>query len=89
MDRSGKVKSGTLMTEGPIAKQIVFFALPLLIGNVFQQLYNTVDSVIVGQFVGSDALAAVGSSGSIVNLIVSLLMGITLGSSVVISNYYG
>ena len=89
MDRSVKAKSGTLMTEGPIAKQIVFFALPLLIGNVFQQLYNTVDSVIVGQFVGSDALAAVGSSGSIVNLIVSLLMGITLGSSVVISNYYG
>ena len=46
MDRSVKVKSGTLMTEGPIGKQIVFFALPLLIGNIFQQLYNTVDSVI-------------------------------------------
>lgn len=89
MNQSKQVKSGTLMTEGPIAKQIVLFALPLLIGNIFQQLYNTVDSIIVGQFVGSNALAAVGSSGSIINLIVSLLMGVTLGTSVVISNYYG
>ena len=89
MEQAKTKKRGNLMTEGPIVKQIVMFAIPLLLGNLFQQLYNTVDSIIVGNFVGSDALAAVGSSGSIINLIVSLLMGITLGSSVVISNYFG
>lgn len=89
MEQAKIKKRGNLMTEGPIVKQIVMFAIPLLLGNLFQQLYNTVDSIIVGNFVGSDALAAVGSSGSIINLIVSLLMGITLGSSVVISNYFG
>ena len=83
------LKKGNLMTEGPIAKQIILFAIPLLLGNLFQQLYNTVDSIIVGNYVGSEALAAVGSSGSILHLIVSLLMGVTLGSSVVISNYFG
>lgn len=89
MERTRAVKKGNLMTEGPIVRQIVMFAIPLLLGNLFQQLYNTVDSIIVGNYVGSDALAAVGSSGSIINLIVSLLMGITLGSSVVISNFFG
>ena len=89
MEQAKTKKRGNLMTEGPIVKQIVMFAIPLLLGNLFQQLYNTVDSIIVGNFVGSDALAAVGSSGSIINIIVSLLMGITLGSSVVISNYFG
>lgn len=89
MEQTRTVKKGNLMTEGPIVKQIIMFAIPLLLGNLFQQLYNTVDSIIVGRYVGSDALAAVGSSGSIINLIVSLLMGITLGSSVVISNYFG
>lgn len=78
-----------LMTEGPIGKQIILFALPLLLGNVFQQLYNTVDAMIVGRYVGTQALAAVGSAGSVVNLIVSLLMGITMGGSVIISNHYG
>lgn len=89
MEQTRTIKQGNLMTEGPIVKQIVMFAIPLLLGNLFQQLYNTVDSIIVGNYVGSDALAAVGSSGSIINLIVSLLMGITLGASVVISNYFG
>lgn len=80
---------GQLMTEGPIGKQLIFFALPLLFGNVFQQLYNTVDAMIVGRYVGENALAAVGSAGSVVHLIVSLLMGITMGASVTIANHYG
>lgn len=78
-----------LMTEGPILKQLMNFAFPLLLGNLFQQLYNTVDSVIVGNYVGSNALAAVNSSTPIINLLVSFFMGISVGAGVVISQYYG
>ena len=78
-----------LMTEGPIAKQMISFALPLLLGNLFQQLYNAVDSAVVGHYVGDLALAAVGSSTSLINMIVNLFMGIAVGGSVVISQYYG
>lgn len=78
-----------LMTEGPIFRQLIYFTLPLLLGNVFQQLYNTCDSVIVGQFIGSDALAAVGSSSSIIFLITSLFMGISVGAGVVIAQHWG
>ncbi len=78
-----------LLTEGNIWKQILFFAFPLLIGNLFQQLYNTVDSIVVGNYIGDAALAAVNSSGSIVNLLVSFFMGLSLGGGVVISQYYG
>ena len=67
------------MTEGPIARKILAFTLPLLLGNVFQQLYNTVDSVVVGNFVGKEALATVGSSSSMIGMIVSLFMGIGVG----------
>lgn len=59
------MKKTTLMTEGNIWKQILFFSIPLILGNLLQQLYNTADSIIVGNFVGSEALAAVGSSGSL------------------------
>lgn len=82
-------KKGQLMTEGPIGKQLILFALPLLLGNIFQQLYNTIDAMVVGKFVGENALAAVGSAGTVVNLIVSLLMGVTMGCSVTIANHYG
>lgn len=78
-----------LMTQGNIAKQLVWFAIPLLIGNLFQQLYNTVDSIVVGNFIGDNALAAVNSSGSIIDLLVSFFMGLSLGGSVLISNYFG
>lgn len=78
-----------LMTEGPILKQLMNFAFPLLLGNLFQQLYNTVDSVIVGNYVGSNALASVNSSTPIINLLVSFFMGISVGAGVVISQYYG
>ncbi|GLC77993.1 MATE family efflux transporter [Lacrimispora brassicae] len=78
-----------IMTEGVIWKQLLAFSLPLLAGNLFQQLYNTVDSVVVGNFIGSDALAAVGSSNSLINLIIGMFMGIGTGAGVIISQYYG
>lgn len=82
-------KTNTLMTEGPIWKKIVLFALPLFLGNLFQQLYNTADSLIVGNFLGSDALAAVSSSGSLIFLMVGFFNGIAMGAGVVVARYYG
>ena len=79
----------TLMTEGSVGKHILRFAIPIFWGNLFQQLYNVVDSLVVGNLLGSDALAAVGSSGSIIFLLVGLFNGIFTGASVVISRYYG
>lgn len=78
-----------LMTKGVIWKQILWFSLPLLLGNLFQQLYNTVDSIVVGQAIGSNALAAVGSSNPIINLLVSFFMGLSVGASVIISQSFG
>ncbi|MCR5771532.1 MAG: MATE family efflux transporter [Butyrivibrio sp.] len=77
------------MTKGPILKELVLFALPLLLGNAFQQLYNTVDSVIVGQFVGPESLAAVTSTAVIINTLVGLFVGFSTGSSVIISQFFG
>ena len=82
-------KTQGLMIEGNILKQLTLFALPLLFGNLFQQLYNAVDSAIVGKYVGNNALAAVGSSASVINLLVSFLMGVGVGSSVLIGQYFG
>ena len=79
----------TLMTEGSVWRHIVRFAIPLFWGNLFQQMYNLVDSLIVGNFLGSDALAAVSSSGSIVFLLVGLFNGVFTGASVVIARYFG
>lgn len=78
-----------VMTEGVIWKQLLAFSMPLLVGNLFQQLYNTVDSIVVGNFIGSEALAAVGSSNSLINLIIGMFMGIATGAGVIISQYYG
>lgn len=77
------------LTKGNEAKLIFYFALPMLIGNVFQQLYNTVDSIVVGNALGEGALAAVGISGQIVFLMIALTMGIAMGPMVLISQYYG
>lgn len=76
------------MTSGSIGKRMMFFALPLLLGNLFQQLYNTVDSLIVGNFLGSSALAAVSSSGSLIFMLIGFLSGISAGAGVVISQYF-
>ena len=87
--RSLTVRKDTDMTSGSIPRHLFLFALPLFIGNVFQQLYNTVDSVIVGNFVGKDALAAIGCTAPIVNTFISFFTGLSSGAGVVISNYYG
>ena len=77
------------MTQGDPVKVIMTFTIPMLIGNVAQQLYNTADSIIVGRFVGDNALAAVGSAGPIVNLMLVLFMGIATGASIMVSQYFG
>lgn len=77
------------MTEGPIGRQIIRFAIPLFLGNLFQQLYNTADTLIVGRLLGSSALAAVSSSGSLVFLLVGFFGGICMGAGVVISRFFG
>ena len=79
----------TLMTQGPIGRILLRFALPLFLGNLFQQLYNTVDSLVVGNFSGNEALAAVSSSGSLCFLIIGFCQGVFAGASVVISRRYG
>lgn len=77
------------MTEGSPWKKIVFFTVPMLVGNIAQQLYNTVDSVVVGNYVGDNALAAVGSAGPILNLLLVLFVGISVGAGIIVSQYFG
>ena len=77
----------TNMTEGGIIRHLLTFSVPLIIGNLFQQLYNTVDIIVVGNFVGKEALAAVGSVSSIINTLIGFFLGLATGGSVVISQY--
>ncbi len=77
------------MTSGSIIGQIILFSLPLMLGNIFQMLYNTVDSVVVGNFVGKEALAAVGSTTMIVNMLVFFFNGFSVGAGVVIAQHFG
>ncbi len=77
------------MTVGKPWENILIFTVPMLIGNIAQQLYNTVDSVVVGNFVGDNALAAVGSAGPILNLLIVLFIGISMGASIMVSQYFG
>ncbi len=77
------------MTRGSIVRQMVGFALPLMVGNIFQMLYNTVDSIVVGQFVGKEALAAVNSTTVIINMLVFFFNGFSVGAGVLISRYFG
>lgn len=77
------------MTKGNPIVVIILFTLPLLLGNVFQQLYNVVDSMVVGNFIGDEALAAVSSSGSLINLLIGLIQGITVGAGIVIAQHFG
>ena len=77
------------MTQGAIWKRITYFALPILLGNLFQQMYNTADSLIVGNFLGKNALAAVSSTGSLIFMLIGFLSGISIGAGVVIARYYG
>lgn len=77
------------MTKGPIWKKIIAFAIPLFLGNLFQQFYNTADSLIVGNFLGSSALAAVSSSGNLIFLMVGFFNGLAVGAGVVVARYFG
>ena len=81
--------SAVRMSEGPITGQIIRFALPLMVGNLFQQLYSTVDALIVGNVLGNDALAAVSSVGSLVYMLIGLVEGIFIGAGVAVSRYFG
>jgi len=77
------------MTEGRPWGKIVAFTIPMLIGNIAQQLYNTVDSIVVGKYVGDNALAAVGSASPMLNLLLVLFVGISMGASIMVSQYFG
>lgn len=77
------------MTEGNILQHIINFAFPLLIGNIFQQLYNTVDTWVVGNYVSNEAFSAVGTVGPIINMLIGFFTGLSSGAGVVISQYYG
>ena len=77
------------MTQGPPWQRIMEFAVPMLIGNLAQQLYNTADSIVVGKYVGLNALAAVGSASPILNLLLALFVGVSTGAGIVVSQYFG
>lgn len=77
------------MTKGSVSKHLTSFAVPLILGNVFQLTYNAVDSIIVGRYVGSEALAAVGTSSPVMNIVIFFIVGICTGTSVLMSEYYG
>ena len=89
MEKIKKLFQATDMTTGDPWKRIVVFTIPMLIGNIAQQLYSTVDSIVVGKYVGDNALAAVGSAGPILNLLLVLFMGISMGGSIMVSQYFG
>ena len=77
MEKRQHKQKAVLMTEGPIWRCLLLFALPLMAGNLFQQLYNTVDSIVVGNFVGKEALAAVGSTDSVINTFIGFFSGMS------------
>lgn len=77
------------MTQGPLLRKILRFALPLMLSGMLQLLFNAADTVVVGRFAGSDSLAAVGTTGSLINLIVNLFMGFSVGANVLVARYYG
>ena len=77
------------LTKGPITGSILLFALPLMLGNLLQQMYNIADTWVVGRFLGADALAAVGSSYTLMTFLTSILLGLCMGSGAAISMRYG
>lgn len=89
MSRKGRPNRNINLTEGSIIQGIILFAIPLLLTNFLQQLYNTADLMIVGRFAGKNPMAAVGATGPVSNLLIGLFLGLTTGASVIISLYYG
>ncbi|MEE0806205.1 MAG: MATE family efflux transporter, partial [Acutalibacteraceae bacterium] len=82
-------KTENSIVDGVIWKQLLLFFFPILIGTFFQQLYNTVDTVVVGQYVGKEALAAVGTTGTVINLLVGFFVGVSSGATVIVSQFFG
>jgi len=82
-------KSSVSLTEGPIFKSLLFFSVPLLLSNLFQQLYNSVDSAVVGSYAGDAALAAVGSTAALINLIIGFFLGISTGTNILYAMHFG
>ena len=89
LEQVKKLFQATDMTEGTPWKRIVLFTVPMLLGNIAQQLYSTVDSIVVGKYVGDNALAAVGSATPILNLLLVLFVGISMGASIMVAQYFG
>ena len=89
LDQLKKLFQATDMTEGTPWKRIVLFTVPMLLGNIAQQLYSTVDSIVVGKYVGDNALAAVGSATPILNLLLVLFVGISMGASIMVAQHFG
>lgn len=87
--QKGKKTTSVDMTQGPITRELLMFALPLMLGNAFQMLYNTVDSIVVGNFVGTEALAAMGATTLITNMAVFFFNGFSIGAGVVIGRLFG
>lgn len=77
------------MFNGPLFSKILVFALPIMAMNILQLLFNAADMVVVGRFAGSEALAAVGATGALINLIINLFMGLSVGTSVIVAQEYG
>ena len=88
-ERLADAAKTNLMIEGTIWKQLLLFSIPLILGNLLQQMYNTADSIIVGQSVGSNALAAVSASTSLINLLIAFSQGASVGAGVIVSQYLG
>ena len=89
MDFMKKLFAPVDMTEGTPWKKIVIFMFPMLIGNIAQQLYTTVDTIVVGKYVGDNAISAVGSAGPLLNLLLVLFVGISMGGTIMVSQYFG
>ena len=84
------MKSSSInMTEGDILKNLIYFAVPVLIGNIFQQLYNVADTAIIGNILGDNALASVGASTPVYNLMIGFANGLTNGFAIIIARYFG
>ena len=77
------------MIEGPILSKLLLYSLPIMFSGILQLLYNAADIIVVGRFCGKESMAAVGSTGSLVNLLVNLFMGLAVGANVVVAQYYG
>ena len=87
--RVKQTENQNLLTVGSVPKKMLLFAVPIFFSNLFQQLYNAVDSLIVGNFVGEQALAAVGSSASLIMLLIGFVNGVSLGAGVLVARFFG